>query len=97
MASISAFVPSVAQIKGTYVNHKTAVVSLVLIMAASFAAMVTSAYCADHINRSACGKTDQDAIKAHKWATTTAVLGALVSAGAVVGCVYLLYKHMTRM
>jgi len=96
MASLATFVPSIGQIKATYVGNKTAIISLFLILAASFAAMITSAYCADHISKSSCGKTDPDAIKAHQWATTSAVLGALVSAGSVVGCLYLLYRTMRK-
>jgi hypothetical protein len=96
MASLAGFVPTLAQIEATYVGHKTAIVSLALILAASFASMITSAYCADHINKSQCGKSDPDAVKAHQWAMTSAVLGALVSTGAVVGCLYMLYKTMTK-
>lgn len=96
METIKAFIPSAADVKATYVDNKMAMTSLVLILAASFATMITSSYTANHIAASSCGKTDAYALKAHQWATTTAVLGAVLSAGAAVGCVYLLYKHMKK-
>lgn len=96
MSGISTYIPSISHIKGAYVSNKTSIVSLLIILAASFATMVTSAYCADHVNRSQCGKTDPDAIAAHQWATTSAILSAFITAGSVVGVAYLIWQQMKK-
>lgn len=62
-------------------SHITMGISVVFI--ASFISMVTSAYCADHIKKSAAWKAaDADLTKAHSLATWTAVLSAFISLGS---------------
>ena len=92
MAEAAYSVPSFASLRAGVASHKTAMSVLAVIFACTFSSMVTSSYCANHINKSACGKTDEDAKRAHYWATVSAVLGGLVSLGSVVGIVYILYR-----
>lgn len=94
MSAITQFVPSVSQIKSAYIDHKMAMVSLFLVAATSFVAMVTNAYCANHINMSQCGQSDENAVKAHQWAMTSATLNAVTFAGSIAGVVYIIYRHM---
>lgn len=67
-------------------DRKTLAIASTVVMLASFAGMVTSAYTADHIKRSSCDMSKDDKLqKAYKWAWSSAVLaaGVTVAAGVV--------------
>ena len=71
----------VEAVTGAAINvkeRKTLAIGTTLVLLMSFAGMVTSAYTADHINRSSCDKSKDEKLgSAYKWATTTAVLSGL--------------------
>lgn len=69
-------------------SHATA--ALVVAIVASFAAMVSSAYCANHIKNSAAYKTaDESLKKAYSFATWSSVISALLTVGAVGGILWI--------
>ena len=70
----------------THKSNRAMVVSTAVVAALAFACMVTSAYTADHIQRSSCYKTvsESDSLKhAYKWSWVTAVIGGVTAAGMV--------------
>lgn len=62
-------------------NRKNAAMGAGIVLAASFAGMVSSAYTADHIKRSGC---NMDTDKTMKEAYRSAWISALISAGSIV-------------
>lgn len=65
-------------------DNRAMVISTAVVGVLAFAAMVTSAYTADHINHSSCDKSKDPALaSAYKWAWVTAVIAGLTTAGMV--------------
>jgi len=65
-------------------SNRTMVVSTTLVALLSFAGMISAAYTADHINRSACDKAADSNLKtAYKWSWVTAVIAGVTTAGMV--------------
>jgi hypothetical protein len=74
-------------------GNKTMMLATGAVLAAGFLTMVTSAYSADHIQKSKCEmKTDQNLTNAYKWSLGTAVAGGVVTAIALGSIVVVLKK-----
>ena len=59
------------------------VVSTSVVAILSFAAMVSAAYTADHLNKSSCNKADPKYKSAYKWSWVTATIAGVTTAGMV--------------
>lgn len=71
----------IARITGIVKGNKTMMIATGAVLVGGFIAMVTSAYTADHIQRSKCDmKTDPNLSNAYKWSLGTAVAGGVVTA-----------------
>lgn len=89
---------------GEYVNrayanlsakqNRTMVISTAVVGILAFAAMITSAYTADHINHSSCDRTkDKSLASAYQWSWGTAVITGFTAAGMVGILVYTAIKE----
>lgn len=65
-------------------SNRVMVVSTAIVAILGFAAMVSAAYSADHINRSSCDRSKDENLKnAYKWSWVTAVIAGITTAGMV--------------
>lgn len=90
MATVSFTVPTVSEMKKAVMANKVAIVGLAIGFVASIATMIITAYTADHINKSVCGKTDKKAQDAYKWSWVSAVLSAVIAVACAGGIVYMM-------
>lgn len=73
--------------------NKSMMIGSAVVLAGAFAAMVTSAYTADHIQKSSCDrKKDAKLENAYKWSWSTAVICGLISAGTAGSMAYVVLK-----
>ena len=82
---------AIGNMKVQAVLHQRTITFLAVGFVASFAAMVSSAYCADHIRRSSCSG-DEYIGQAYTWSWMSAVMEALVAIGTASTIVYLMMR-----
>lgn len=64
-------------------SNRAMVVSTAIVAVLGFAAMVSAAYTADHINKSSCDKADEKIKSAYKWSWVTATIAGITTAGMI--------------
>ena len=64
-------------------SNRAMVVSTGIVAVLSFVGMVSAAYTADHINKSACDKSDPKIKSAYKWSWVTAAIAGVTTIGMV--------------
>ena len=78
--STTSLIATGQQVALNFKNKSHLTLSVGIIFLAAFSGMVTAAYTADHIKKSACDMTKDAKLKdAYKWATGSAVLSGLVT------------------
>ena len=79
--------------KKAVVSNTTASSVLTVMLVASFAAMVTSAYSADHTRKSsAWGSADEKLKSAYKLSVQTSILSGLISLASIGGLAFIVLK-----
>lgn len=83
----------IARLAGKWKGNKTMLITTGVVLAGGFIAMVSSAYTADHIQKSKCDmKTDGNLMNAYKWSLGTAVASGAVTAISIGSIVFALKK-----
>jgi hypothetical protein len=79
--------------KAHALSNKTVLTGLAVMFVLTMGSMVVSAYCADHIHKSACVSTDVDAKAAYQWSWVSAVMAALAALGSLGGIAFVMFFH----